>query len=173
MDATIAATATATATRARDDDEGTGTTTFGAFGTLPDELVVRVLEKLGNGHALAMAACACRDFERLIGTRETLWRDAATGLRRAGSQRRDLVREDAFDRRCAVGEETSGGGGVKFPRFNWKELYMWRVHVLKKSAQLDTAILPLAEGETTSERRRRLRRARVIGRGKRRVLNLW
>ena len=45
VDATIAATATATATRARDDDEGTGTTTFGAFGTLPDELVVRVLEK--------------------------------------------------------------------------------------------------------------------------------
>ena len=122
---------------ARDDDEGTGTTTFGAFGTLPDELVVRVLEKLGNGHALAMAACACRDFERLIGTRETLWRDAATGLEARGLARRDLVREDAFDRRCAVGEETSGGG-VKFPKFNWKELYMWRVHVLKKSAQLDT-----------------------------------
>ena len=109
VDATIAATATATATRARDDDEGTGTTTFGAFGTLPDELVVRVLEKLGNGHALAMAACACRDFERLIGTRETLWRDAATGLEARGLARRDLVREDAFDRRCAVGEETSGG----------------------------------------------------------------
>ena len=121
-----------------DDDGGDDDATpFGAFGTLPDELVVRVLERLRSGHALAMAACACRDFERLIGTRETLWRDAATRLEASALVRRDLVREDGFERRgVGVGEETNGRRG-RFPKFSWKELYMWRVHVLKKSAQLD------------------------------------
>lgn len=109
---------------------------FGAFATLPSDVVVRVLG-LVDGWSLASCACACKDFNALIrANEETLWRNALVMLEGESRMREDLVKRR---------------GKGKFPPFTWRELYGWRVHTLKLSAQTDARTYSMKNSKIVGE----------------------
>ena len=98
------------------EDEGE---VFGYFSSLPNDVMRDILHRL-DGVQLAQAACACRDFERLINQNEELWYRASCALEPPTCMRDDLVRDKNT-----------------FANFTWKELYVWRLHTLKRCAAVD------------------------------------
>lgn len=118
---------TTTTTTANEDDDADAVE-LGYFSTLPVDLVMDILRRL-DGVQLAMASCACKEFERLIRSTDdekkdeenSLWYRATCDLESARLVRRDLVQKPN-----------------KFTNFTWKELYVWRLHTLKRCARAGT-----------------------------------
>ena len=109
--------------RRKRDDAGRrdARTTFGGFATLPTELVVKIMKEL-DGYSLAMATCACKDFEATGRENDELWLELLIKL-----EPRALMREDLMQ-----------NGSGKFRAFSYKELFMWRLHTLKGCAMMNT-----------------------------------
>ena len=118
MKTTTTATTTTEAAEAAEDARH-APVELGYFGMLPVDLIWDILRRL-DGVQLALASCSCKDFERLISAHDKLWYHASCDLESAAYTRGDLVEKPN-----------------KFANFTWKELYVWRLHTLKRSAALD------------------------------------
>ena len=109
--------------RRQRDDPGRrdARTTFGEFATLPTELVVKIMKEL-DGYSLAMAMCACKDFEATGRGNDELWLELLLKLEPRALMREDLMRN----------------GSGKLRAFSYRELFIWRLHTLKGCAMMNT-----------------------------------
>ena len=82
---------------------------------------MKIMKEL-DGYSLAMATCACKDFEATGRENDELWLELLIKL-----EPRALMREDLMQ-----------NGSGKFRAFSYKELFMWRLHTLKGCAMMNT-----------------------------------
>ena len=109
----------------------TGGEVFGYFAVLPVDVLRNILSRL-DGYSLAMVSCTCSDFAIVVLNTDFLWYKALAQLEPKSLIRRDLVRYEEAQRKQNTRKS------AKFPKFSWRELYVWRIHTLRRNALMDT-----------------------------------
>jgi len=104
---------------------------FGSFAVLPVDVLRNILSRL-DGYSLAMVSCTCWDFAILVLNTDVLWYKALSQLEPKSLIRCDLVQYEGAQRKKNMRKSS------KFPKFSWRELYLWRIHTLRRNALMDT-----------------------------------